>query len=640
MTRGVYDGGQDPVRLWDDENDKHPPNRGGAARRAGVKPHDILRKTFGYESFRPGQEGIVTTLLEGRNVLAVMPTGSGKSLCYQVPALARGGLAIVVSPLVALMQDQVAALKLAGVAAESINSAQDREDNVAIWRRVAGGEVRLLYLSPERLMTERMVGALSRLDVQLIAIDEAHCISQWGASFRPEYDMLQTLRRSFPGVPIGAFTATADEATRRDIVGKIFGGEAEVYVAGFDRPNLQLAVAPKDNAKQQLIDFLDGRTGQSGIVYALSRKSTEEWAAFLVSKGFRAIAYHAGMGAEDRAEAQSLFMTEKGVIVCATIAFGMGIDKPDVRFVFHADLPSSLDAYYQEIGRAGRDGNPADVKMVYGLGDIQMRRRFIDQEEGGDERRRREHKRLDALVAYCEAPECRRQNLLFYFGEDSAPCGNCDVCLDPVHLVDGTAEALWVLEAVKATGQRFGAAHVADVLAGKSNDKAVALHHTELAVFGIGKAQERQHWQSMIRQMVGGGYLAIDVAGFGGLSISPKGLSLARGEGTFRCRQDPARTSRKAERARKIVAAVEEGGVSEELLQRLKSLRAKLAKERRVPAYVIFTDRTLIDMAAKRPLTRWDFGEVNGVGESKLQQFADIFLAEITGFVRQESGVA
>ena len=598
-----------------------------------MTPHDILRKTFGYESFRPGQEGIVTTLIDGRNVLAVMPTGSGKSLCYQVPALARGGLAIVVSPLVALMQDQVAALKLAGVAAESINSSQDREENVAIWRKVAAGEVSLLYLSPERLMTERMIAALARLDVKLIAIDEAHCISQWGPSFRPEYDMLQTLRQAFPGVPIGAFTATADEATRRDIVGKIFGGEAEVYVAGFDRPNISLAVAPKDNAKQQLLDFLDGRAGQSGIVYALSRKSTEELAAFLVSKGFRAIAYHAGMSAEDRSDAQSLFMTEKGIIVCATIAFGMGIDKPDVRFVFHADLPSSLDAYYQEIGRAGRDGNPADAKMVYGLSDIQMRRRFIDQEEGGDERRRREHKRLDALVAYCEAPECRRQNLLFYFGENAEACGNCDVCLDPVHLVDGTAEAKWVIEAVIGTGQRFGASHVSDVLAGKPNEKAEALRHMALPVFGIGKAHGKQHWQTMIQQLMGGGYLALDVAGYGGLSLTPKGQALARGEGSFRYRQAAMRTSRKAERARKLVAAAECEGVSDELLQRLKRLRARLARERGVPAYVIFTDRTLIDMAARRPLTRWDFGEINGVGESKLQQFAEIFLAEIRSFV-------
>lgn len=599
--------------------------------------HDILRKTFGYESFRPGQEVIVDALIGGRNVLAVMPTGSGKSLCYQIPALARGGLAIVVSPLVALMQDQVAALKLAGVAAETINSAASRDENVDIWRKVAAGEVRLLYLSPERLMTERMTAALSRLDVQLIAIDEAHCISQWGASFRPEYDMLQTLRQAFPGIPIGAFTATADEATRRDIVGKLFGGEAELFVSGFDRPNIQLAVAPKANAKQQLLDFLSGRAGQSGIVYALSRKSTEEWAAFLVSKGFRAIAYHAGMAAEERAEAQSLFMTERGVIVCATIAFGMGIDKPDVRFVFHADLPSSLDAYYQEIGRAGRDGNPADARMVYGLGDIQMRRRFIDQEDGGDERRRREHKRLDALVAYCEAPECRRQNLLFYFGEQSEPCGNCDVCLDPVHLVDGTREALWVLDAVTATGERFGAAHIADVLSGKSNDKAEQLRHTGLSCFGIGREHPRQHWQSMIRQMVGGGYLAIDVAGFGGLSVAPKGIALSRGEGVFRYRQDPVRTASRS--ARRTVPEPDRTGVSDELLQRLKSLRAKIARQRSVPAYVIFSDRTLIDMAARRPLTRWDFGEVHGVGEAKLQQFADIFLAELRAHVQAEAGV-
>ena len=598
---------------------------------------DILRHTFGYDSFRPGQEGIVDTLLEGKNVLAVMPTGSGKSLCYQVPALVKGGLSIVVSPLVALMQDQVAALKFAGVAAETINSAASRDDNVTIWKRVAAGEVRLLYLSPERLMTDRMIGALQKLDVGLIAIDEAHCISQWGASFRPEYDMLQSLKDSFPNVPIGAFTATADEATRRDIVAKIFGGKAEVYVSGFDRPNIRLLVEPKKGVKDQLLNFLEGHKGQSGIVYALSRKSTEELAAHLVSKGHRAVAYHAGMSAEDRAEAQNLFMAEKGVIVCATIAFGMGIDKPDVRFVFHADLPSSLDAYYQEIGRAGRDGNPAEAQMVFGLSDIQMRRRFIDQEEGGPDRRRREHKRIDSLVAYCEAPECRRQNLLIYFGEESLPCGNCDVCLDPAEMVDGTAEARWVLEAVTLTGERFGAAHVADVLSGKANDKAMALKHDALPVFGIGKAHGKQHWQSLLRQMVGGGFLSIDVAGFGGLGITAKGRTLTNGGGEFRYRRDIVRTSKKADRARRMVAAVEEGGISDELLQRLKGLRAKLARQRSVPAFVIFSDRTLIDMAAKRPLTRWDFGEVHGVGEAKLQQFADIFLTEIRSFVQDQN---
>jgi ATP-dependent DNA helicase RecQ len=596
--------------------------------------HDILRQTFGYESFRPGQEEIVDALLAGRNVLAVMPTGSGKSLCYQVPALVKCGLAIVVSPLVALMQDQVAALKLAGVAAETINSAASRDENVAIWKRVAAGGVRILYLSPERLMTERMIAALRKTGVELIAIDEAHCISQWGASFRPEYGMLQTLREAFPGVPIGAFTATADEPTRRDIVAKIFGGDADVHVSGFDRPNIRLMVSPKKGVKEQLLAFLDGHCGESGIVYALSRKSTEELAAFLVSKGHRAIAYHAGMSAEDRAEAQNQFMTDSGVIVCATIAFGMGIDKPDARFVFHADLPSSLEAYYQEIGRAGRDGLAAEAQMVFGLSDIQMRRRFIDQERGGEERRRLEHKRLDTLVAYCEAPECRRQNLLLYFGEETEPCGNCDVCLDPAETVDGSDEARWALEAVTLTGERFGAAHIADMLAGNINDKVTQLHHDRLPVFGIGKNQSRQHWRSLLRQMVGGGLLAIDVAGFGGLAVAPKGRALMAGEATFRYRRDLARPTKKAERVRKLAVAVEDGGISDELLQRLKGLRGRLARQRGVPAFVIFNDRTLIDMATKRPLTRWDFGEVNGVGEAKLQQFADAFLAEIKAFVQ------
>jgi ATP-dependent DNA helicase RecQ len=600
-----------------------------------VSKFDVLRQTFGYPDFRPGQEEIVDALLAGRNVLAVMPTGAGKSLCYQVPALVKGGLAIVVSPLVALMQDQVAALKLAGVAAETINSAAGREENVAIWRRVAAGETRILYLAPERLMTDRMLAALQKLGLGLIAIDEAHCISQWGASFRPEYDMLQRLREVFPGVPIGAFTATADEATRRDIAAKIFGGKAEIFVSGFDRPNISLTVVPKASPKKQLVEFLKDRAGESGIVYALSRKSSEELAAHLAGLGYRAVAYHAGLSAEARAEAQNLFMTERGVIVCATIAFGMGIDKPDVRFVFHADLPGSLDAYYQEIGRAGRDGQPAEAHMVFGLQDIQMRRRFIDQEDGGDERRRREHKRLDALVAYCEAPECRRQNLLAYFGEESEPCGNCDVCLSPVDLVDGTVEARQVFEAVRVTGERFGAGHIADLLAGKANEKAVALRHVDHAVFGIGKDRPRSEWQSLIRQLVGGGFLAIDVAGYGGLSHTPKARVLMSGDGQFRYRRDLVRGTKKVDRQRRIAVAVADEGVSEELLQRLKALRARLARQGQVPAYVVFSDRSLIDMARRVPLTRWDFGEVHGVGEAKLERFGEVFLAEVRRYVEE-----
>jgi ATP-dependent DNA helicase RecQ len=599
--------------------------------------HHILHSVFGFDSFRPGQEAIVAGLAAGRHVLAVMPTGAGKSLCYQVPALVRGGLALVVSPLVALMQDQVAALKLSGVAAETINSAQSRDDNVAIWKRVAAGEVRLLYLSPERLMTDRMLAALARLDVRMIAIDEAHCISQWGASFRPEYDMLQGLRQAFPGVPIGAFTATADEVTRRDIVAKIFGGEAEVFVSGFDRPNIRLTVEPKDNARQQLLDFAAGHKGESGIVYTLSRKSAEEMAALLTGKGYRAVAYHAGLAAEDRTAAQELFMAEKGVIVCATIAFGMGIDKPDVRFVFHTDLPGSLDAYYQEIGRAGRDGAPADAHMVFGLGDIRMRRRFIDEEEGGEERRRREHKRLDALVAYCEAPECRRQALLAYFGEYSEPCGNCDVCRDPAALVDGSAEARLALELVRGTGERFGAAHIADLLTGKANDKAIALKHDALPLFGAGKPLSRGDWLSLLRQLAGGGYLILDVAGYGGFSLAPKGRALLKGEGEFRYRPLTPRSSKKDRRAARLTAAVERDGLSEALLTRLKALRARLAKERRVPAYVIFSDRALIDMAARKPLTKWDFGEVHGVGEAKQRAFGELFLREIRDTVEMLS---
>jgi ATP-dependent DNA helicase RecQ len=382
---------------------------------------DVLRTVFGYDGFRPGQEAVIDALLAGRNVLAVMPTGSGKSLCYQIPALVAGGLTIVVSPLVALMQDQVAALKLAGVPADTINSNLTREDNIAAWRRAARGETRLLYLAPERLMTERMLAALQGLDVKFIAIDEAHCISQWGASFRPEYEALARLRHVFPGIPVGAFTATADEVTRSDIVTRLFDGEAQVFVHGFDRPNIRLSVAPKLNTPKQLSDCLDRHKGESGIVYCLSRKDTEKTARYLNATGVKALAYHAGLDKRVRDDNQALFMTDIGVVMCATIAFGMGIDKPDIRFVFHADMPGSPEAYYQEIGRAGRDGRPAEAHMIFGLEDLRMRRMFIDQEDAGEERRRREHKRLDALVAYCQSPACRRQTLLAYFGEAIGP---------------------------------------------------------------------------------------------------------------------------------------------------------------------------------------------------------------------------
>jgi ATP-dependent DNA helicase RecQ len=481
------------------------------------------------------------------------------------------------------------------------------------------------------LMTSQMISALKKLDVRMIAVDEAHCISQWGASFRPEYDALQNIAREFPGVPIGAFTATADQSTRQEIVSKMFGGKADEYVAGFDRPNIQLGVAPKNDTKKQILEFLEDHKHESGIIYSLSRKSTEEWAVFLKSKKFKAIAYHAGMSPDARSDNQNTFMTEPAVIVCATIAFGMGIDKPDVRFVIHADLPSSLDAYYQEIGRAGRDGEPAHAQMFYGQQDIMMRRRFIDDEGSGEERRKRELQRLDSLVAYADAPSCRRQALLTYFGEESQPCGNCDVCLDPSEMIDGTADARKILAAIQQTGSRFGAGYVADILLGQHTEKVQNTGHAKLLAFGLGSDHSRTHWQSMVRQMVGGGLLKKNDDGFGGISLTPRGQLLAKGDGEFKYRAETIRVTRKDKRAA-LVQSIDPR--AQDLLQVLKALRLKLATKRRVPAYVIFPDRTLIDMAQKVPLTKWDFAEVQGVGEAKLEQFGEVFLEEIKSFVQ------
>ncbi len=592
----------------------------------------ILRDRFGFDAFRPGQGEAIAALLAGRNMLAVMPTGSGKSLCYQVPALLTGGLNIIVSPLVALMQDQVAALRLNGIAAATINSSIPREENIATWGRVQAGEVTLLYMSPERLMNERMLAAVAKLSPRLFAIDEAHCISQWGPAFRPEYADLGQLRNIFPGVPIAALTATADRITRDDIAARLFGGDAEVIVTGFDRPNLTLAVEMKKSWKKQMLDFADAHRGEAGIVYCLSRKKTEEAAELLREAGHKAMAYHAGMDANARNGVQDRFMTEPGMVIAATIAFGMGIDKPDIRYVFHADLPGSPEAYYQEIGRAGRDGLPAETMMLYGLDDIRMRRTFIEQEDSSDERKRREHKRLDALLAYCEAPECRRRMLLQYFGEEAEPCGRCDLCLNPVETVDASEDGQKALSAVYRTGQRWGAAHIVNVLTGKQTDKTASSGHDRLPTFGVGADRTSQEWNAMIRQLVASGFLAIDIQGFGGLRLAEKGMALLKGEAEFRFRPDtvrkPGRQPRRKERAEAEALAPE----AVELLQELKKLRLDLAHERAVPAYVIFSDKTLIDMAARRPADREAFSAVFGVGQAKLDAFADIFLDAIAAF--------
>ncbi|NQU59522.1 MAG: ATP-dependent DNA helicase RecQ, partial [Rhodospirillales bacterium] len=570
--------------------------------------------------------------------------GSGKSLCFQIPALVRGdGLTLVVSPLVALMEDQVAALKLEGVAAATINSSRTRETNVATWRRVQTGETRLLYISPERLMTERMLTALGRLNLVQIAIDEAHCISRWGPSFRPDYEALTRLGKLFPGVPMSAFTATADEATRQDISAKLFDGQGRIFVSGFDRPNIHLAVETRGDWKHQLLNFVRARSGDSGIVYCLSRKKTEAAAALLVKNGFHALPYHAGLDSAVRTENQNIFMTESGVVMVATIAFGMGIDKPDVRYVFHANLPGNMEAYYQELGRAGRDGKPADAFMLYGLDDIRQRRVFIEEDGdgGGDEdHKRREHKRLDALIAYCEAPQCRRRALLAYFDEGSDACGNCDICLDPPVLEDGAVHAKNVLGAIEQTGQRFGAVHVIDVLLGADTEKIRSLGHQRLPAYGLGREENKDTWRSIIRQLVAAGYLRLDIAGHGGLNLTENGRSLLEdGNGDFRFRRDPARSksatsrvSRSTQGAPGEAAKNDLSATDEDLFAALKELRLDFARERGVPAYVIFRDRSLVDMATNKPANDMEFAEVFGVGEAKLRDFAQPFLALIAKF--------
>ncbi len=584
----------------------------------------VLSSTFGYDDFRPGQAEIVAALLAGENVLAVMPTGAGKSLCYQLPALACESLTVVVSPLIALMRDQVAALRLNGIAAGALNSATPRTDAVETHRLLREGRLRLLYISPERLMVPSTLEGLARQRPARFAIDEAHCISQWGHDFRPDYRRLAELPEHFPDARLSAFTATADSVTRQDIVARLFGGEANVFVAGFDRPNLRLAIAPRKSGARQIDDMLDRYAGRSGIVYTLSRKEAERTAERISQRGRIALPYHAGMDQSDRNRNQDRFLTEEGVVMVATIAFGMGIDKPDIRFVVHANLPSTVEAYYQEIGRAGRDGEPAETLMLHGMDDIRIRRLMIDDSDRPDEVKRVDHQRLNALLALCESASCRRQALLGYFGEACGPCGNCDRCLEPVETVDGTVTAQKALSAVLRTGERFGAEHLIAVLRGDATDKVLQHRHDRLPTFGVGADIDKALWRSYLRQLVAADVLKIDIGGYGALRPGSRGQAVLKGDESVALHGETAGRQRKRDRAKEMPDEVDQA-----LYGRLKKLRLDIAREEGVPAYVIFHDRSLMDMASRNPRSLDALATCHGVGARKLERYGTRFLAAL-----------
>ena len=585
-------------------------------------PRQLLRRVFGFDDFRGPQREIVEHVVAGGDALVLMPTGGGKSLCYQVPALLRPGCAIVVSPLIALMQDQVAALTQLGVRAAFLNSTLDAGSALDVERQLVEGELDLLYVAPERLLTSRFLGLLERASLALFAIDEAHCVSQWGHDFRPEYRQLTVLHERWPQVPRIALTATADAPTRAEIVERLALHDARQFVSSFDRPNIRYRVEEKRDGRKQLLNFLRGRPGQSGIVYALSRRKVDETAEFLRGEGIHALAYHAGMDASARAQHQTRFLREDGVVMVATIAFGMGIDKPDVRFVAHLDLPKSMEGYYQETGRAGRDGDPAEAWMVYGLGDVVLLRQMIDNSEAGDERKRLERTKLDALLAYCESVRCRRQVLLGYFGEQHpGQCGNCDNCLEPPETWNATEAAQKALSCVYRTGQRFGVAHLTDVLLGHETERVVDLGHTKLSTFGVGTDLDERQWKGVFRQLVAGGFLDVEPGSYGSLRLAQAARPLLRGQTELWLRRE--REKKKAPKTRFSVSA---HPADDSLFERLRELRGKLAREQNVPAYVIFHDATLRAIASERPYTLAQLGEVQGVGARKLERYGEAVL--------------
>lgn len=601
--------------------------------------HHILQEIFGYTAFRGAQQAIVEHVAAGGDALVLMPTGGGKSLCYQIPALLRDGVGIVVSPLIALMQDQVEALQQLGVKAAFLNSSLDADAARDVLRRLHNGELDILYVAPERLLTGSFLATLeqvaARPGIALFAIDEAHCVSQWGHDFRPEYRQLTLLHERFPQVPRIALTATADAPTRAEIVERLRLEEARQFVSSFDRPNIRYRVTQKANARQQLEDFLESEhPNDAGIVYCLSRRKVEETADWLKSRGWDALPYHAGLDAATRNANQRRFLREEGIIMVATVAFGMGIDKPNVRFVAHLDLPKSMEGYYQETGRAGRDGLPANAWMTYGLGDVVSMRQMLDSGDAPEERKRVERQKLDALLGFCESTACRHQTILRYFGEaHPGDCGQCDNCLTPVDTWDATQAAQMALSCIYRTGQRFGVVHLIDVLLGKKTEKIAQFNHHTLSTYGIGQALSQAQWSSVFRQLVAAGYAESDMAAYGGLKLTEAARPVLKGEQEVWLRRDAEPARRKTSKAERGASAREAyAGVSDDpLWQALKDKRLELAREQGVPPYVIFHDSTLLEILNRKPQTLDEMAGISGVGQAKLLRYGDAFLEVLEG---------
>jgi len=590
-------------------------------------PLAVLARVFGHAGFRGQQQEVVEHVVAGGDAVVLFPTGAGKSVCYQLPALCRKGVGIVVSPLIALMRDQVEALRQQGVAAEALNSALAPDEAAEVRRRLMRGALDLLYVAPERLMTPGFLTLLRDVDIALFAIDEAHCVSQWGHDFRPDYRALSQLADLFPGVPRLALTATADPLTRADIVERLQLGAARIFATSFDRPNIAYTIAQRTNGQQQLLAFLKRHRGESGIVYCLSRNKVERTAAWLTAHGVPALPYHAGMPSQTRSRNQDAFLKEDGICLVATIAFGMGIDKPDVRYVAHLDMPSSIEAYYQETGRAGRDGQPSEALLLYGLSDVVQRRRMIEEGEAPDEIKRLERGKLEALLALCETTACRRQALLAHFGEaHPGGCNNCDTCLEPAESWDGTEAAIKALAAIYRTGQRFGAGHIVDVLVGRETDKVLANGHHTQPVFGQGEELDAKGWQSVLRQLTTLGLVTVDTAGFGGLRLGEGARAVFRRERVVMLRKD-RRVATKAALGR----AVELPAPAAALFETLRGERARLARAQGVPPYVIFHDTTLRAMALARPQSLADMAALPGMGARKLDRYGEAFLALTAG---------